>query len=137
MWVEFEVGNLLIKQQVSSQKERLEERLEHEVKRETQWLKNHPFAPHPYDAHVRYQLEEFETPGKRRERWQRIKTTLRKRTGDCEDLAIYLAAWIRARMGIKARVALIEFTNGVKSWYHAVVELPTGRIFDPSKQLGM
>lgn len=135
MQVELEMGRLTFAVSIKTIQGLIDE-LERQVRKETQWLRHRKNIPHPYDAGVVYHIEEWHR-GKRRERWQRIQTTLRRGWGDCEDLSIYLASWIRARMGIRARVALLQFTDGVHSWYHAVVELPSGRILDPSKQLGM
>ena len=102
------------------------------VANQAAWLAQHPEVPHPYDAGIRY---ENESPG--REVWQSIRTTLRRGWGDCEDLALYLAAWYVARKGITARVRLIRFSKAGKVWYHAVVVLPDGRVEDPSRRLGM
>lgn len=96
------------------------------------YLLSHPNAPHPYQSRVRYQREK-----RGQERWLGVRRLLRKRRGDCEDLAAYLAAWYRVRMGIHAKVVLIRFAKYGTVWYHAVVLLPDGSIKDPSKALGM
>lgn len=96
------------------------------------YLLSHPEVAHPYQSGVRYRRER-----RGQERWQGIKKLLRRKRGDCEDLAAYLAAWYRARLGIKAKVVLKRFDKHGNVWYHAIVKLPSGRIVDPSKALGM
>lgn len=88
--------------------------------------------PHPYKSGVRYHREP-----KGVENWLGVRRLRKKKRGDCEDLAAYLAAWYRVRKGIHARAILIRFRKGKKVWYHAVVMLPNRRIVDPSKALGM
>jgi hypothetical protein len=105
--------------------------------RETAWLRAHPEVPHPYDLPgLRYQMERKRPDGSKLENWQRIHTTIRRRRGDCEDLSLYLTCWLRARRNLPARVQLMKYWQGSHVWYHALVEL-NGRIFDPSKVLGM
>lgn len=53
--------------------------------------------------------------------------------GDCEDLAVWLAAELQ-RKGVKARFDVKR--TGPKKW-HAIVRLPSGRVLDPSAYLGM
>jgi transglutaminase-like putative cysteine protease len=67
------------------------------------------------------------------ERWQTPTETLRRGGGDCEDLAIWRAAELRAR-GEPARVIVYRSAPGV---LHAVVRRASGRIEDPSRRLGM
>lgn len=77
---------------------------------------------------IRYQRED---PG--RESWQSAVETWRLKTGDCEDLSIYLAASLQL-VGIDAECAIIDIRPGLK---HCVVRMPDGSIIDPSKKLGM
>ena len=88
--------------------------------------------PPLYSAGVRYVRE----PGKREE-WQDIQTTLARREGDCEDLAAWRTAELRAQ-GVQAH-PLIQYRLGPagQQLMHALVELPGGKIEDPSRRLGM
>lgn len=85
------------------------------------------------ETRVRYQREP-----RGQERWQTADELLRTMRGDCEDLAAYEAARLQF-LGMPAR-AFIE-PQGRNRWggvlYHAQVMLPGGRIWDPSKRLGM
>lgn len=85
-------------------------------------------APPLYSSKVRYQRE---PPG--REDWQSAVRTNKLGTGDCEDLAAYLAASYRLA-GVEARAIVKEVRPGLK---HCLTLLPDGRIEDPSKRLGM
>lgn len=98
----------------------------------TRYLKDHPEVPHPYESGVYYQRE---TKGL--EHWLGVEALLARGFGDCEDLAAYLAAWLRARRGVAARVGLVEYRKGSRRWYHAIVRLPDGSVLDPSAELGM
>lgn len=90
-----------------------------------------PDTPHLYDTNIIYNAE------KGTETWQDIATTLRRGFGDCEDLAAYRCAELRAA-GIAAKPYIRWRVSGPKkSQYHAVVKLPDGRIEDPSAALGM
>ena len=84
--------------------------------------------PPLYRSGVRYRRE---APGQ--ERWQLPREVYERGFGDCEDLSIWLAAELQLR-GIAARVAVLK--TGPRLW-HAVVQLPDGRILDPSRRLGM
>jgi hypothetical protein len=111
-------------------------------------LRHHPKTPALYDSGVVY---EREPPG--REDWQDIFTTLRRRGGDCEDLATWRAAELLVR-GIPVRafgrprpmvipsacpVGAIACEDGPQmgTLWHILVRLPNGRTEDPSKILGM
>lgn len=95
------------------------------------YLRETPAAPSLTEAvkrrGLRYRRE-------KRERWKPIAAVLSDGHGDCEDLSAYLAAWLRERKGINARVVIRR--SGPSTW-HAQVELPGGRIVDPSRALGM
>ena len=98
-----------------------------------EWLKKNPGAPSLYSSGVFYLRE---PPG--REDWQDIPCTLRRRNGDCEDLACWRAAELIVRQGIPA---FAQFRwrkrNEGGTLYHIIVQYPDGRIEDPSKLLGM
>lgn len=85
-------------------------------------------APYLYDTDVRYRRE------KRGEEWWEtaddILGVIKKGSGDCEDLAAYHAAWLRAFDGELARVKIIRTARGT---FHAVVEREDGSIDDPSR----
>jgi transglutaminase-like putative cysteine protease len=83
--------------------------------------------PPIYTAGVRYIRRD---PG---ERWQTPTETMRRGGGDCEDLATWRAAELRAR-GEPARVIVYRSAPGV---LHAVVRRGDGSIEDPSRRLGM
>jgi hypothetical protein len=75
-----------------------------------------------------------------REEWQDAATTAERAEGDCEDLAIYLAADLQVFEGVEAWPKVLTFPPrpGRRFWlFHIVVELPDGRIADPSRLLGM
>jgi hypothetical protein len=90
------------------------------------FFQSHPNAPHIRRAGVRYARE-------RGERWQTAPVLLASRRGDCEDLASYHAAFLRAR-GERAVPQLREVRPGL---WHVVVRRADGRIDDPSRWLGM
>ncbi len=80
--------------------------------------------PHIRNARVRYRREE---PGS--EHWLFPSQLLAAGIGDCEDLSLYHAGWLRAhRVDIGARAIVVR--NG--SGYHAVVLRSNGAIEDPS-----
>jgi hypothetical protein len=85
-------------------------------------------CPPLYQAGVRYQREP-----RGRESWQTAHATYQRKRGDCEDLAIYLAASKRL-IGIQARAVIVDVRPGLK---HCIVRLPDGTTEDPSKRLGM
>lgn len=103
-----------------------------------QWARN-PQWPGLMDSGVRYMRE---PPGV--EEWQDVAETLRRGTGDCEDLACMYAAELTVRHGIAARpdFTLREIPRGdgsgsVTNMFHIFVRLPGGRRIDPSRILGM
>jgi hypothetical protein len=92
-------------------------------------------VPHPYRAGIRYQREPI---CRYCEEWRDCLEVLAKGGGDCEDLAAYLAAWWRVR-GVNA-VPFVKdprVTDGNVLLYHIQVQLPSGRVVDPSRVLGM
>lgn len=63
------------------------------------------------------------------------ETVLRRGWGDCDDLAPWRAAELRAS-GVDPEARAIVIPSGPNRW-HAVVERSDGRIDDPSKAAGM
>lgn len=86
-----------------------------------------PSAPNLYRAGVRYRAE---LP--RKEDWLSIPLVIQKRFADCEDLAAYRVAVLRAQ-GIDAQFRLTKRGNV----WHVTLVLPNGQIEDPSRRLGM
>lgn len=86
-------------------------------------------CPPLYQAGVRYKREP-----RGRENWQSALETFRLKTGDCEDLATYLAASYQLVGRTDAYAHVIEVRPGLK---HVVVAFADGTIEDPSKKLGM
>jgi hypothetical protein len=86
-------------------------------------------APALYTSGVRYQRE---PPG--RENFQTAVQTYQLRSGDCEDLSVYLCGqlWVMGERG--ARPKVIDVRPGLK---HCVVLRASGAVEDPSKRLGM
>lgn len=76
---------------------------------------------------VRYAREEL-VGGRVRENWQDVDHLFRSRRGDCEDLACALASEIPGARAFPVRSSV--------GW-HILVQLPSGRVFDPSAALGM
>lgn len=74
--------------------------------------------PDPYAANVAYRREPIRN-GRRRDYYQPWWEVLAQLHGDCEDLSMWLAAYLRqSKIDPTARVALIEWPAG--GW-HAVV----------------
>jgi hypothetical protein len=67
------------------------------------------------------------------EKWQIPTTLLRSKRGDCEDIAMYEAVRL-SQAGIRATVILQPQGAGL---FHAVVQLPNGKIYDPCLGVGM
>lgn len=88
-------------------------------------------APLPklYESGVRYKREPMG-----QEVWQLVKETLRKKSGDCEDLAAFRAAELREGGERGARAVMVEVAPGM---IHCVVRRANGKIEDPSAKLGM
>jgi hypothetical protein len=96
------------------------------------WLGEHANAPWLYRSGIRY---EEEPPG--RDEWQDIPETLRRRVGDCEDLACWRIAELRARLGEPAKPYVKRTLYGPRTVYHVAVRRADGRLEDPSRILGM
>jgi len=96
------------------------------------YLARHPETPHPYAAGVRYRREE-----RGEERWKSIPKILEDGSGDCEDLAAYLAAFL-VRSGVKSVGIVLRWrllSSGGRL-FHVLVRTPDG-YEDPSRRLGM
>lgn len=87
-------------------------------------------VPRLYASGVRYKRE----PRPVIEKFQRIPSILRARSGDCEDLAAWRCAELRFFDGVHAVPWII---NPRPRLFHVQVRLPNGRIEDPSAKLGM
>ena len=101
-----------------------------------QWERN-PQYPGLFDSGVRYKREPRGV-----EEWQDVAETLRRRHGDCEDLACMLASEITVRKGIDARPdftlrEIVREDGSVTKMFHIFVRMPNGSRIDPSKILGM
>jgi hypothetical protein len=83
--------------------------------------------PPIYASGVRYDRRDAN------ERWQLPSETFARRRGDCEDLACWRAAELRAR-GERAHVGVRRTGPRV---LHAIVVRANGSVEDPSKRLGM
>jgi len=97
------------------------------------FLKVNPSCPRLYDLGVRYEIEPAG-----REDWQDIPTTIRRKTGDCEDLSSHLAAELQVKDGIAAWPTFTWRMRPSGAYlYHVLTRYPDGRIEDPSRRLGM
>lgn len=87
--------------------------------------------PHLYDTNVVYRREPFG-----REWWESAADVLgvvTNRSGDCEDLASYLCAWLRYYEGVPCHVKVVRTRRGS---FHAIVQYDDdGSIEDPSRVL--
>lgn len=101
---------------------------------DAEYLRRHPETPLLYKSNIPYVPEQ-----ESQERWQDIPTTLKRRQGDCEDLAAWRAAELNVRAGIDARPEVYVskvFPDG-RRLYHVIVRLPNWDVEDPSFILGM
>ena len=97
-------------------------------------LKRNPDLPNLYDSGVRYRREPVG-----QEDWDDTVELYRIGYGDCEDLCAARSAELRVRHGIAAKPIVKgpkRLDNGLML-YHIQVQLPDGRILDPSVKLGM
>lgn len=85
--------------------------------------------PPLYRSGVRYQRER-----RGLERWQTCEQTFAAERGDCEDLACWRAAELRAAGELAARAVVTR--TGAHLW-HVRVLRASGAIEDPSRMLGM
>jgi hypothetical protein len=95
-----------------------------------QWLRAHPHAPNLYASGTVYRREPVEL----REDFATLPVVLARGWGDCDDLAPALSAELVVRRGIAARPVVLSIRPGL---WHCVVRLPSGRLLDPSRALGM
>ncbi len=105
------------------------------------YLRDVPDTPLLYHSGVRYEGEPYG-----QENWQDIPTTHRLGYGDCEDLACWRVAELRAH-GCPAEPTFLWRTIRIHNpdtgaletpvLYHILVRLPTGALECPSKRLGM
>jgi hypothetical protein len=99
-------------------------------------LRSIPGLPSLYRSGVRYQREPLGV-----EDWCDVLEVIRQGFADCEDLASWRVAELRVRHGINARPYVkkpkLVGPNRSVLMYHIQVQLPDGRIEDPSKRLGM
>lgn len=97
------------------------------------FLKERPSTPSLYQSGVRYKREP-----KTLDHWISIPFVLRRRFGDCEDLASWRAAELRVHGEDASAIP-----KHVKTWpdgsklFHILVKRGNGRLEDPSKRLGM
>lgn len=74
-------------------------------------------------AGVRYQ---------RTREWRSARLLLAHKRGDCKDLVAYEVARLR-ELGHKVTIRLTR----VATTWHVLIRLPSGQLFDPSRELGM
>ncbi len=86
-----------------------------------------PF-PRLYRSGIRYRKEPRGV-----DKWRTARWILRSRWADCEDLAAYRAAELQ-QDGINAKAICWKSGRGK---VHCAVQLPSGKIEDPSRALGM
>lgn len=89
-----------------------------------------PDTPRLLESGVRYQREH------RPEQWRDIPSILTLGHDDCEGLSCWRAAELRIRDGVRG--AVVKLKRVRPGLLHAqVVDLDSGRIWDPSRALGM
>lgn len=93
------------------------------------WLRAHPSAPSLYAAGVRYEREP-----KGREDWRTLPDLLKRKRGDCEDLAAARAAELRQAGDPGAHAFARKVRPGL---WHIRVRHGDGTTEDPSIVLGM
>ena len=94
------------------------------------FLRGNPRFPSLYKSGVVYAREPRET----REEFCCAPAVLAQGWGDCDDLAPWRSSDLVVRHGIAARPKVLRV--GPRTW-HVVVELPGGKLEDPSARLGM
>lgn len=100
--------------------------LDAQVRRAVRQLRRRPLPP-LYSSGVRYVRE------RNKEDWRLPQEVYRRGGGDCEDLAVWLAAE-KILSGEKARA--VQKPGGRRGLVHVVVRTRSG-VEDPSKVLGM
>lgn len=98
------------------------------------WFRAHPEVEHLYDLGIPYQRESAGD-----EDWQLPEVTISRGYGDCEDLAIFVSAWLIARGVDRQARPILSYRNipGRGRLWHVQVERGDGTIEDPSKVCGM
>lgn len=87
-------------------------------------IKQHGAPPNPYGLDIAYRREPGLPSGGRRDHYQPWWVVVAQKHGDCEDLAMFLAAYLRfSGIDPGAVVGLIEWPGG--GW-HAIVLRSTG-----------
>ena len=87
-------------------------------------MSRRPF-PRLYTTAVLYRREDAGN-----EDWQNAAKLMRAMVGDCEDLAAYRVAELRAYEGEPARVRIVPTQRGS---FHAIVQRASGELEDPSR----
>jgi len=95
------------------------------------YLRAFPQTPRLYDAGVCYKAEPLG-----QERWCDIPNVIKRRQGDCEDLACWRAAEIVAGGGVARPIFKLRVFGQFRV-YHILVQHGDGLIEDPSYVLGM
>lgn len=94
--------------------------------------------PPLYSAGCRYQREDYDGPNP--EDWRDAVEVVRRRGGDCEDLAAYRAAELNVA-GMPARCVFVERKKPHGRLFHIVVSYVNRagvhKLDDPSRRLGM
>lgn len=93
-------------------------------------------VPLLYQSGVRYAEEPWNANGARVEEFADIPTVYARRWGDCDDLAPWRVAELRA-MGEPAKIRITWKTLKSGRLFHVLVRRANGQIEDPSKILGM
>jgi hypothetical protein len=93
------------------------------------YLRSHPNAPLMKDSGVVYK-----TQPRGCERFKTVPAVLAAGSGDCDQLAPWLAAEIRVKTGVKA---MPEVKQMGPSLWHVFVRMPDGKAIDVSARLGM
>lgn len=97
------------------------------------YLRSNPETPFILNAGIHYRAESYNKP----ESWKTIPLVIQDRSGDCEDLACWLAAALTVQRNDLSKPIWRVKRRGNFSLYHILVKDSKGRILDPSKALGM
>jgi hypothetical protein len=93
-------------------------------------------VPPLYSSGVRYAEEPWNKDGARVEEFADIPTVLARKWGDCDDLAPWRCAELRAQ-GEAAKIRISWKPTRLGRLFHVVVRRADGRVEDPSRVLGM
>jgi hypothetical protein len=96
------------------------------------YLREHPETPPLYESGVRYEAEPDDEDD-----WNDIPSTLALGAGDCEDLAAWRIAELRASGELGASSRVTVWPIGSRVTYHIAVRRGDGQVEDPSRALGM